>query len=442
MKRMVSHDLVTNVPPNMKITKSLILVILLSAASIPSLFAQTASPQPKQEKLLNGLKILMWPDPAAPLTSVRIRIHSGSSFDPQGKEGVMRLLAENIFPEQEARDFFTEDLGGSLEILTNYDYIEIQASSKPENFLTMLETLASAVANPTIDKATTDKLQAKLLIEVKGVESDTAYVADQAVANRLFGTFPYGRPQFGTSASIAKVDFADLIEAKQRFLTADNATVAVTGNFDRNLGFRAIRRYFGAWLKSDKRVPSAFRQPDEPPAGMLTVPSPNKGTAAIRFAMRGAARNGKDLAAASVFSNVLEARLRARVPAAHATDVKVSSRAHILPGVIVIGFVAARSDIQPENGKIEAADLIAAAMAEPLTDAEFQDAKRRFQAEWAKKDVYSFWLDADTYKIARPEADARIADNVTLVDVKAFAERARKLAMVTVLVNTPPAPAN
>ena len=60
----------------------------------------------------------------------------------------MRMLADNIFPNEAAREFFTEDLGGSLEIVTNYDYIQINASSKPDQFLTMLETLASAVSNP------------------------------------------------------------------------------------------------------------------------------------------------------------------------------------------------------------------------------------------------------------------------------------------------------
>lgn len=123
-----------------------------------SAFAQGTLPQPKQEKLLNGLKILMWPDAKADSVTVTVRVHSGTSFDPQGKEGVMRLLSENIFPERAAREFFTEDLGGGLSVEANYDYIEIIASSKPENFLTMVETLSAAIANPTIDKPTTAKL--------------------------------------------------------------------------------------------------------------------------------------------------------------------------------------------------------------------------------------------------------------------------------------------
>ena len=142
----------------------------------------------------------------------------------------MQLLADNIFPNDITREYFREDLGGGLEMITTYDYIEINATGKSDGLRTMLETLATAIANPNIDKETTGKLKAKLLEKVKLAETDPAYVADRAVAKRLFGTFPYGRPQFGTAGSLQKIDYADLIDAKQRFLTSDNATIALSGN--------------------------------------------------------------------------------------------------------------------------------------------------------------------------------------------------------------------
>ena len=414
--------------------------LLLFAIILTSpLFGQTSLPAPKQEKLLNGLKVLMWSDAKADKVSIKIRIHSGSAFDPQGKEGLMQILADNIFPNEAAKDFFKEDLEGSLEITSNYDYIEISASSKPDSFLVMLETVATAVSNPAIDKEQTARLRNVLLAKVKEWESEPNYIADQAVAKRLFGNFPYGRPEDGSTGSVPKIDFADLIEAKQRFLTADNATIAISGNFDRNLGFRAVRRYFGSWLKSDKKTPSTFRQPDEPPTALLNVISPKPDVAAIRIAMRGSARNDKDLAASMVFTRILETRLKARVPAMYAESLFVSNQAHILPGMIMIGFAAGKNDVGNTNGKIEANELVGKAMADAITDGEFQAAKSSFAAVWAKRDAPSFWLDADTYKFTDPKAYAQSADKVTFADVTAFADKARKQPIVTVLVNAPPA---
>ena len=71
----------------------------------------------------------------------------------------MRLLANSIFPTPASREFFKEDLGGSLEIISNYDYIQINGTAKPSEFLTLLETVSQAVANPTIDKETTASLK-------------------------------------------------------------------------------------------------------------------------------------------------------------------------------------------------------------------------------------------------------------------------------------------
>lgn len=416
-----------------KIVFIAIIVLLLFSLVAPAIFSQTL-PAPKKESLLNGLKVLMWNDSKADKVTVKIRIHAGSAFDPQGKEGVMQLLADNIFPNEAAKEFFTEDLGGGLEVVTNYDLIQINASSKPENFLTMLETLSTAVSNPAIDKETTAKLKVALLGKIKALEADPAYVADRAAAKRLFGTFPYGRPQFGTEASLKSIDFADLIDAKGRFLSADNATIAISGNFDRALAFRAIRRYFGGWLKSDKRVPSTFRQPDDPPAGIQVVPSPVAGKTAIRYAMRGLARSDKDLEASLIFTTILEARLKARVPSGHTGDVFVRNEYHTLPGIITIGFSADKGEFGTSNGKVEANELVGKAIADSITDAEFQAAKTAVQTVWASRDAISFWLDVDTFKTAEPTTKST---DVTLADVRAFAETAAKKPMVAILVNTP-----
>lgn len=412
-----------------------IAIVILLAGS--NLSAQPGTSQPKQEALLNGLKLLMWSDPSAAKVSVKIRIHSGTSFDPQGKEGVMRLLADNIFPTEAARDFFREDLEGSLEVTANYDYIQIDATGKSDEFLTILDTLSAAVANPTIDKPTTARLREALLAQVKKIESEPGYIADQTVAKRLFGTFPYGRPQRGSSESVAKIDFADLIDAKLRFLTADNATVTITGNFDKVLGYRAARRYFGPWLKSEKRVPSTFRQPDPPPTALLTVPSPKADVSEIRFAMRGTARNDKDFAASKVYATIIENRLRSRVPTVHSDKVLAKMTEHILPGVFVLGFAASRNDIGSGNGKIDAGDLVVKVLNDPITDAEFASAKTTFATEWAKRDLVDFWLDADTFKTGEPAAERKLADNLSIADVRAFADKMKTAPAASVLVNTP-----
>lgn len=417
-----------------------VLFITLSAVFISAAFAQRASGNPKQEKLLNGLRVLMWSDQSAPNVTVKLRVHAGASFDPQEKEGVMMMLSEAIFPNEAAREFFKDDLGGSLEIVCNYDYIEITATSKPESYLTMLETLSTAVTRPDIDKETTETLKARHTAKLEANEKDAAYVADLAARKRLFGIFPYGRPMGGSTATMKNIDFADLIFAYQRLFGADNATLAISGNFPGDVGYRSIRRYFGSWLKSDKKVPSTFRQPDPPPPGTQIVESPETGVTEMRYALRGVARNDKDFAAASVLATILEQRLKAKAAEAQRANVFVRNHANVLPGVMMFGVSKIKGEmtasVTSEKPKTNAGDVVAAALNDGVTDAEFSAAKSSVTAEFNKRDATTRWLDADTFHLTSVKADQEAMAGVTLADVQRFADRLKQQPIASVLVLT------
>ena len=395
------------------LTASFALSILIPVILTTAAPAQKPGSQvPRQEKLLNGLKLLMWNDPSAPDVRVSIRIHAGSSFDPQGKEGVMRLLANSVFPTAASREFFKEDLGGTLEIISNYDYIQLNGTAKASEFLTLLETLSQAVANPTIDKETIAALKKAQLEELTVLSKDPVYVADQAAAKRLYGSFPYGRPQLGTVESLERIDFADLLFAKERFLSADNATVAISGNFNSDLGFRAARRYLGAWLKSDKRVPSTFRQPDDPDTKPLEISVPESSAVLSRRLRRGVARNDKDYFAAEVLSRLLSTRLGEK------SGLMVANDAFVLPGAIVV-----RSS---STGPVE--------WPRSFTEDEVARVRTAVQSEYEKRSLADRWLDADTYKLTSVADDAAALQNIRLADVQRVADRLSKNPEVTVIV--------
>ena len=395
-------------------------------------FAQT--PKPRQETLLNGLKLLMWRESTANKVTLKVRIHSGSSFDPQGREGVMKILAENIFPTPESRDFFKDDLGGSLEIVSNYDYIQINASSAPDQFLTLLETVGRAISTPVIDKETTAKLRARQLERVTQLEKDPAYVADVAAAKRLLGTFPYGRPSEGTLESVSRIDFADLIDAKQRFLTADNAIVALSGNFDPDLAYRAVRRTFGSWLKADKKVPSTFRQPDAPPTAAQVIDSPVPGSFEVRYIARGYSFNDKDFAASGVLARIIENRIKEKVPAEYRSGIRVRSEGRILPGFISVGLSGVASTTV--ESKIEANDLVSAAIQTKITDTEFNSAKAAYTQEWYAKNPVDRQLDIDTYKMVSIDDQRQTVSGLTAADVQRVADALSKQPVAVVVLNT------
>ncbi|CAN5608202.1 hypothetical protein BH24ACI3_BH24ACI3_14530 [soil metagenome] len=304
----------------------------------------------------------------------------------------------------------------------------------------MLETVASAISTPAIDKETSDAAKKRVIAELTEKLSDPAYIADQAAAKRLLGNFPYGRPIMGTPESLAVVDFADLRFIYDRMFGADNATLSISGPFDRTQAFRAVRRYFGAWLKSDVKIPSTFTQPEQPPTVMISIDSPKPGSGEIRYAIRGLSRNDKDFAAAEIVARVVQNRLRGKVPVDRRNLVSVRHNAHYLPGIMMFGLSEIVTKIKTEDGpeeRIEATDILFQALNNRITEAEFAAARSAIVAERTKTPRETQWLDFETYNLASVRADQAAFAAATLPDIQRVADRVRSSTMVSVMVYSP-----
>jgi hypothetical protein len=410
-------------------------------------FAQTANFQaPREQKLLNGLKLLVWETPNAEKTSVKLRIHSGSAFDPQAREGVMALLGEILFPNETVKEYFEQDLGGSLLVESNYDYIQINATADNDKILDLLEALATAVTKPQIDKDTTAKVKTAKLEKLKELEKNPAYIADNAVAKKLFGNYPYGRPQFGTSETLAKLDFADILLAKQKFLNADNATLAVSGGVKFDLVYRAARRLFGGWEKGDKKIPATFTQPDAPDTKGFLTKTDIENTSELRYAFRGLARNDKDFAASQLLIKILQNRLKSQSEKGGFNRQQIGvvrQETRFLPGFVMfrypnwnVGMIKIEGDKAaiPADTFTFVGDLL-----KPNVEAaEFETAKNEFLSETGKQNLIDLWLDVDTFKLVSVKDEQQKINNIAIADAQRVLERWRKEPVVTSLVVSSP----
>ena len=425
-----------NIKNYLKLSTLLSLTLFLS---IGFCAAQANTPTaPRQEKLLNGLKLLTWNEPNAEKVTLKLRIHSGSAFDVQTKEGTMALLGDILFPDAAAKEFFTQDLSGSLEIETTYDYIQITATAIPDQFAAMLETIANAVSNLQIDKNNTAKVVAARLEKVKKMEKNPSYIADQAVAKRLYGNFPYGRAQAGTSESLAKIDYADLIFARDKFLTPDNSTLIVSGRIKPDLVNRVVRRYFGAWGKSQKKIPATFAQPETPDVKELSITLPDVENGLYRSAIMTVGRDDKDFYAAKI---VTEIRRNQFCYNDESKAGKLSFEPHLLRGTYLVSAVLMPSE-PPSPGRNPCSLRLqkdGKTVYPQITQNDFEPVKSKAITELNQKmsninDLSDLWLDVDTYKLVSVKDELQKANNVTLADVQRVAETLQKQPMVTVVV--------
>lgn len=397
---------------------------LLGLLLVQPALSQSAR-EPEREQLLNGLKLLIWSQPGSPELVVKLRINSGAAFDLAGKSGQMALLGDLLFPDPATVDYFTDELGGKLDVSVTFDSTTITMVGKAAEFEQVISVLRNALLSTQFTPGVVTRIRDARIKSLRDVTVSPAMVADRAIAARLFGDFPYGRRPGGTPEDLARVDRADLMMAQERFFNSNNATLAIVGGVTKARAFRTVRQLLGPWRKTDTIVPTTFTQPKavDPRTLIVNVAGP---TAEVRFAVRGVARSDADFAAATVLARIAQHRWQAMAPELANQPVSVRSDAYVLPGMFVMG--AAVSTDKAADAIANARKVIESLVNTPATVAELDRAKSEVVNEAVvsatkSEAVPDPWLDADTYRLSAVQDTAALLRAVTPADVQRVAKR-------------------
>lgn len=410
-------------------------ICLLLLAIISARAGAQSLPEPDREQLLNGLKVLLWQRPGDANVLLKLRIHSGAAFDLAGKGGTMALLGDVLFPDHTTREYVTEQLGGKLQVSTNYDGIDIAISGKASDFERLVELLRGALVTTQLTPENISRVREARLKQLSDRPNSIAENADQAVATRLFGSFPYGHPASGTVESVSKTDRADLLLARERFLNADNATLVVIGGVSKLRVLRTLRQLIGPWQKSDRTVPATFRQPLAPDARVLLLNQPDATSAEIRLAVRGLARSDRDAAAATLLAQIVRNRWQAALP--DLSSAFVRHEAHALPGSFILGASAPTASAAKA---IAAAQQVLRTLAQNgPTAAELDSARAAMITDLTRRaseseSIADLWLDIEAFKLAAANAQASSIGSLTVADIQRVAGRLFKDASMAAVV--------
>lgn len=388
--------LLTNSLPRALIV--LCLTAMTCQVSAP-IYGQVA-PEPEREQLLNGLRVLIWHRTGDQDVLLKLRIHSGAAFDAAGKSGLMAILGDILFPESSTREYFTDEMGGRLDVETNYDSITVTLQGRAREFERIVEILRTAVVTTQITPENVARFRDGRIKIARETGVTPPSWADRAIAARLFGDFPYGRPQTGSAETLGRVDRADLLLARERFLNSNNATLVVSGGIPKARAIRALRQLLGPWRKSEQVIPTTFRQPEGPDVRTLIINTPAEQGAEVRLATRGVSRSDRAFAAAVVLAVVARKRWEALSPELSRRAVFVRNEPHVLPGIFVMG---AGVDSLLVGKTLKAAlDVLQSLANAQVTAAELDEAKSEASAQFIKElegpdSTARAWLDIDTF---------------------------------------------
>ncbi len=226
----------------------------------------------------------------------------------------MAMLGDILFPDPTTREYFTEEMQGRLMVTTDYDSITITMQGRAREFERIVEILRTALVTTQLTPENVAKVRDGRIKVVKDIAISPAMLADRAIAARLFGDFPYGRPYGGSVESLARVERPDLMLARERFLNPNNSTLVIIGGVQTNRAMRALRQLLGGWRKSEQKVPATFRQAAAPDPRTLIVNSPSDQSVEVRFAVRGFSRQDADAPAAALLASLARQRWEKLLP--------------------------------------------------------------------------------------------------------------------------------
>jgi zinc protease len=381
--------------------------------------------EPEHARLLNGLRVIIWSRPSDQDVLLKLRIHSGAAFDLAGKEGSMALLGDILFPDPTAREYFTE-MQGRLNVSTDYDAITITMQGRAQEFERIIEILRTALVTTQLTAENVLKVREARVKLLKETGISPTMLADRAIAARLFGEFPYGRPISGTVESLERIQRADLMLARDKFLTPNDATLTVIGGVQNNRAMRALRQLLGVWRKSEEIVPATFKQPSPPDPRTLIVNAPTDQTVELRLAVRGLSRQDTDSVAADLLANVARQRWIKLIPELSRTPVFVRHESLALPGSFVMGTSV--ESLLAGKTLAAAKEVLQALASGSVTPSELELAKSelitRENNQLAKPDgAADAWLDGDTYGLPSIAERSRSLTAVTTTDLQRVANR-------------------
>lgn len=237
----------------------------------------------------NGVPVAFVRSTSLPIVDASLQFRAGSARDGDIRKnafGIANMVATMLTQGTKnlSEDEFNqqvEDLGIELSSMASKDafVVSLRSLSDQDHLSPAVDLVAQMLRDPKFDESILKRNQDRFLIAVQQGLQNPAEIAHLAFYRHLYGDHPYANPTLGTLESIPTLTRADLQAFKDRFLVAQNANLAITGNLTLAQA-RALADQITAPLAQGKKV-DPLADPKPVKGGRIHLPFDSTQTTVI-----------------------------------------------------------------------------------------------------------------------------------------------------------------
>lgn len=205
------------------------------------------------ETLGNGLEVLMIEDRSVPLVTIELAVKNGSFREPPEANGLAHLY-ENLFftahPDLTSEELFEarlNEMGIVYNSTTGEERVNYTINLGSHLLSEGLSFVASAVKSPVFSESDIEREQAVMRSTFQQAESNPVHFLIMDVNKKLWGEYWSRKNPLGRSEVVFNAKPRQLQSMHERFYTADNSLLIISGDIDRGEAMRAVKSAFSGW---------------------------------------------------------------------------------------------------------------------------------------------------------------------------------------------------
>jgi zinc protease len=265
----------------------------------------------REEKLSNGLRIIISEDPTSPLVSYQTWVRVGSVDEVPGKTGLAHLFEHLMFKgtEKYPEGSFIkklESIGAEVNAYTTRDYTVYYVNTTPDRLGTIVDLESDRLMGLVLNENRLETERQVVLEERRlRVDQNPAAKVEEALWNITFAEHPYQAPIIGYPRDLDHLSAEDLKSFYERNYVPSNVSIVISGKVAADEWIPKLKTAYGSLPKKPTPPRSGIKkEPEQTEERRITLYEESPGRR-MAVGYRITSAEEKDSHALDLLSNIL-----------------------------------------------------------------------------------------------------------------------------------------